>query len=117
MNSDLHERARMLIALSGPEGLAEQLWLAAHLESCPACRQFADNTSEAIASLRMVSVAAGAGLVLATQLRVRQRALELQRRQERMWIVAVLCGSNGMYCRDDFFALVWIRVVRRMGTA
>ena len=28
MNSDLHERARMLVALSGPEGLAaeEQSW-------------------------------------------------------------------------------------------
>jgi predicted anti-sigma-YlaC factor YlaD len=95
MNSDLHERARMLVALSGPEGLAaeEQSWLATHLESCPACREFAENTSEAIASLRMVSVTAGARLISATQLRVRQRALELQNRQERMWIVAVCCAA------------------------
>lgn len=95
MNGDVHERARMLIALSGPDGLAagDQSWLAAHLESCPACGQFAANASETIASLRMVAVTAGARLVSATQLRMRQRALELQRRQERMWIVGVCCAA------------------------
>lgn len=85
----------MLIALSGPEGIAseEQAWLAAHLESCPACREFAENSREAIGALRTVSITAGARLVWTAQLRVRKRALELQRRQERMWIVAVCCAA------------------------
>ncbi len=93
MKTDSHERARMLIALSGPEGLSgeEQAWLAAHLDSCASCRGFADNSRDAIRMLRTVSVTAGSSLVTATQRRVRQRALELQRQQERLWVVWVCC--------------------------
>ena len=53
MNSDPHERARLMIALfgeerPGPEELsnAERSWLAAHLESCASCREFAENSRE-----------------------------------------------------------------------
>jgi predicted anti-sigma-YlaC factor YlaD len=93
VNSDIHERARLLIALSRAEEVpnAEQSWLAAHLESCAPCRQFAENAGEAIRSLRAIPVAAGASLVSATQLRVRQRAIELERRQERLWVVWICC--------------------------
>ena len=107
--NDLHERARMLIALSGPEEMSrpEQAWLAAHLESCAACRRFADNTREAIHALRGISVTAGARLVPATQLRVRQRALELQRRQERTWVVVVCCSAVTVSTAFTTFAL-WL---------
>ena len=48
MNSDPHERARLMIALCGPEDVSnrEQSWLAAHLESCPSCREFAESTGQ-----------------------------------------------------------------------
>jgi predicted anti-sigma-YlaC factor YlaD len=95
MNTDLHERARILIALSGPElpAGAEQSWLAAHLASCPACRDFAESSRETILSLRGIPIAASRSLVSATQLRVRRRAAELQGRQERLWMVCACCAA------------------------
>jgi len=83
----------MLIALSGRDGVSaeEQAWLAAHLDSCASCRDFADNSAETIRTLRAVSVTAGSSLVAATQRRVRQRALEMQRQQERLWVIWVCC--------------------------
>lgn len=100
VSSDPHERARLMIAPSGPEGLsdvglsnAEQSWLAAHLESCPSCRQFAENSRETILSLRQIPITASGRLVSATQMRVRQRAAEMQRQQERFWVVCICCAA------------------------
>jgi predicted anti-sigma-YlaC factor YlaD len=100
MKSGPHERARLMIALSGPEEFnnagfsnAEQSWLATHLESCPPCREFAENSRETIRSLRGIPMAASGRLVSATQMRVRQRAAELQRQQERLWVVCVCCAA------------------------
>jgi hypothetical protein len=95
MNDDLHERARMLIALSGPEEVpsAEQSWLAGHLESCASCRGFAEKSRQTIQSLRAIPITAGARLVSTTQMRVRQRAQELQRRQERIWVISICCTA------------------------
>jgi predicted anti-sigma-YlaC factor YlaD len=106
-NNDAHERARRLIAFADPEALSaadrlsERLsgepssneWLAAHLESCASCRDFAENAAEAIHRLRAIPVAAGRSLVSTTQSRVRRRALELQRHRERMWTVVVACTA------------------------
>jgi len=93
MKSDLHERARMLIALSGWEQFsgAEQEWLTAHLESCASCRTFAENSQQAVRALRAIPVTADRSLVSATRRRVRQRALELQRQHERLWMILVCC--------------------------
>ena len=66
-------------------------WLAAHLESCDSCRAFAANTAEMIRGLRAIPMAAERSLVATTQTRVRQRALELQRQRERLWLVTVSC--------------------------
>jgi hypothetical protein len=105
MDSGLHERARRMISSSTPEtpGLgrlsnagfsrADQSWLAAHLESCPSCREFAENSHEAIRSLRGIPFRAGERLVSMTQMRVRQRAQELQRQQERFWVVCICCAA------------------------
>lgn len=91
--NDEHERARKLIALAGPEALslADQTWLTAHVEGCGSCRAFAENARETIHSLRGISFAAGRSLVSETQMKVRRRALEMQRQRERMWLVAVSC--------------------------
>jgi predicted anti-sigma-YlaC factor YlaD len=90
---DEHERARMLIALSGPEALApaDQTWLSTHLGTCVSCRAFADNARETIHALRAIPVAADRSLVSTTQARVRRRALELQRQRERLWLVSISC--------------------------
>jgi hypothetical protein len=95
VNTNIHERARMLIALSGAEDVshAEQSWLAAHLESCGPCREFAENSREAVRSLRAIPITAGGSLVSTTQMRVRQRAQELQRRQEWLRVVWVCCSA------------------------
>ena len=117
MNNDAHEyeheRARKLIALAGPDALpgaeessdkrssdrrssneqSSNAWLAAHLEACGSCRAFAENAAETIRGLRGIPIAAERSLVSTTQMRVRQRALELQRQRERLWLVSISCTA------------------------
>ncbi len=104
MNTDSHERARKLIALASPQALsvADQLssdarssnaWLAAHLETCASCRAFAENAAETIHGLRAIPIAAERSLVATTQMRVRRRALELQRHREHLWLVSISCTA------------------------
>jgi predicted anti-sigma-YlaC factor YlaD len=95
-NNDAHERARNLIALSGAETLAadqrsSNAWLAAHLEACASCRAFAENAGETIRGLRAIPISAERSLVSTTQMKVRRRALELQRHRERLWLVSISC--------------------------
>jgi predicted anti-sigma-YlaC factor YlaD len=108
MSSDPHERARLLIALSGPEKVSnpERSWLAPHLESCASCREFAESTGETIRSLRAIPIMAGASLVSTTRTRVRQRAQELQRRQERLRVIWV-CSAAVTLCTAFNTALLW----------
>jgi hypothetical protein len=95
VNIDVHERARNLIALAGPEALpgADETWLAAHMKACEACRAFAENAHETILALRAIPIAADRSLVSTTQMRVRRRALELHRHRERLWLVSVSCTA------------------------
>ena len=95
MDNDAHERARRLVALAGPESLSgpDQAWLAAHVETCASCRAFAENAAETIRELRGIPTAAERSLVSTTQMRVRRRALELQRQRERVWLVSVSCTA------------------------
>ena len=123
MNSDPHEYARLLIALAGVErsdseefsnaelfylepSHSARSWLAAHLESCPQCREFAVNSRDTIRSLRGVPFAASGSLVSRTQMRVRQRAEELQRQQERFWVVFACCAAVTL-CTAVSTAVLW----------
>ncbi len=108
MNTDLHERARLLIALSGPEPHSnpEQSWLTAHLESCVQCREFAQNSGETIQSLHTTPIIADVRLVSTTQMRVRWRAQELQRRQERLWVAWGCCVAVTL-CSAFGTAITW----------
>jgi predicted anti-sigma-YlaC factor YlaD len=103
MSADLHERARRLIALAGPE----ETWLTAHLESCAACRGFVEDSAEAIHAIRATSVMAERSLVAATRLRVRQRARELQREQERLLATWVCCVAVTLCTVVSTAALWW----------
>jgi hypothetical protein len=95
LNDDAHEQARKLIALAGPEALAaaDQIWLAAHLQACASCGAFAENARETIHALRAIPIAAERSLISTTQMRVRRRALELQRQRERLWLVSLSCTA------------------------
>jgi predicted anti-sigma-YlaC factor YlaD len=93
MTRNPHNEARELIALG--EGLsdAQQLWLRAHLDECEACRHYAEGANGAVRALRSVPLAADSRLVRATQLRVRARAQELRRQQERRWVICICCAA------------------------
>jgi hypothetical protein len=92
-SKDEHERARSLIVLAGPEALslADQTWLATHVEACTFCHTFAENMRQTVHALRAIPIAAERSLVSTTQMMVRRRALELQRQRERMWLVSISC--------------------------
>jgi len=93
MRLDAHEQARQLIACAGAEDLAEpqQAWVKKHLEGCPSCREYAEAAEQLVRFMRAIPIAADRSLVRTTQMRVRQRALELQRQQERLWVICVCC--------------------------
>jgi predicted anti-sigma-YlaC factor YlaD len=106
MSVNDHERARQLIALSGADASGgrtgdaraegERGWLRVHLQECEECRDYAEAAGGAIRALRTHPMAAGSGLVRATQMRVRARALELRRQRERMWLVGLSCAFVGI---------------------
>ena len=115
MNEGLHERARMLIALAGPEAAdgTEQAWLASHLDACPECREFAERARQTVQAMRTIPITAGWSLVSTTQARVRQRARELQRQREWMAVAWVCCtavmlctalGTVGLWRGCEWFA-------------
>lgn len=107
MTRNIHEQAQELIALAGANdrandraddraggndlSSAQQNWLRAHLEECLACRNYADAAGGVVRALRSQPVAADFSLVRTTQMRVRSRALELRRQQERLWVICVCC--------------------------
>jgi predicted anti-sigma-YlaC factor YlaD len=95
MTRSVHERARELIALAGANDKdlsdGQKIWLRAHLQECIACRDYAEAAGRVVRALRSQPLAADSALVRATQMRVRSRALELQRQQERLWVICVCC--------------------------
>ena len=101
MNSDLHVRAQRLIAQERIEGISrdEQTWLAAHLSDCAACAALANETANAVASLRAIPVELPRNLASRTQLRVRLRAEELRERapgQKVLWVLAFMSWALGV---------------------
>src|SRR6266481_37880 len=91
MTRNAHDEARELIALGEALLDAQQAWLRAHLDECEACRHYAEAANGVVRTLRSLPLAADSRLVRATQMRVRLRALDLQRQQERLWVICVCC--------------------------
>lgn len=114
---NLHEHARMAIACGEEASAVEQAWLREHLASCAPCREFAESTGAAIRQLRAVPMMAGASLVSTTQLRVRQRAHELQRHRERLWVISICCAAVALCTAISTLALwqgfVWMGIGSR----
>jgi predicted anti-sigma-YlaC factor YlaD len=93
MTRNPHNEARELIA--GGKGLSEaqQTWLRAHLHECEACCDYVEASNSVMRALRSLPLAADSRLVRATQVRVRSRAVELQRQQERRWVICICCAA------------------------
>jgi predicted anti-sigma-YlaC factor YlaD len=101
MNSDLHTRAQQLIAQERIEGISrdEQAWLSAHLSDCLPCSAIANQTADALASLRAIPVDLPRNLASRTQLRVRLRADELRERapgRKILWVLAFMSWALGV---------------------
>ena len=110
MTQSTHEQARELIALAGANDAdlssAQQTWVRAHLDECAACRNYADAAGQVVRALRSQPVAADFALVRTTQMRVRSRALELRRQQERLWVICVCCVAVTVVTASTT-ALLW----------
>ncbi len=92
-----HERANTLLMQQRVEGVSHEdgLWLESHLAGCDDCAAQALDLSEVLQQARTeaLSVTASPALVRSTQLKVRARARELNRRRERMmpvWMFAAM---------------------------
>lgn len=86
-----HDRAVELISTRGVEGIgsADEAWLEAHLAECRQCAAYADWLRSAAQMLRAMPVMASPRLVSTTQARLRARALEMQERETRSFLIAV----------------------------
>lgn len=91
MTRNPHEEAQELIALGESVSEPQQARLRVHLQECAACRGYAEEAGRVVRELRSQPLAAGSALVRTTQMRVRVRALELRRQQERLWVICVCC--------------------------
>ncbi len=91
MTEHEHQRALDLIVRRGVEEIAARdlAWMGAHLAACPECAAYAEDFDQTGQWLRSIAVTAASSLVMATQSRVRDRALYLQEQRSRMFLIAI----------------------------
>ena len=91
MNGSDHDRARELVLLGDVEGLSdsEAVWLEAHLSGCADCTGFAEELQLTARALRGMAATASSSLVATTQLRVRQRAVELRDHEAKVLLIGI----------------------------
>jgi predicted anti-sigma-YlaC factor YlaD len=96
MNENLHARAEKLIAQERIEGISqsEREWLAAHLRECAACAQVAQQTNEALRTLRAIPIPLPRGLAARTQFRVQLRAQEMREREPKRRLLWIMCAMS-----------------------
>jgi hypothetical protein len=101
MNTDMHARAKQLIAQERIEVISqsEREWLAAHLRDCVNCAALTRHTDQALRSMRTATIPLPSGLASRTQFRVRLRAQELREREPKrrmMWLACALSWAFGI---------------------
>jgi hypothetical protein len=96
MNENLHARAEKLIAQERIEGItqADRDWLAAHLRECAACAQVAQQTNDALRTLRGIPVPLPRGLAERTQFRVQLRAQEMREGEPKRRLLWIMCAMS-----------------------
>jgi hypothetical protein len=107
---DQHARALELLLdrQAGVIGEKEFSWLESHLGRCSECSEQAANLDAAIHDLQAAShgVVASRQLVRATQMRVRERAAEMQSQRERMGPLAVAVSIASVWALGSI-PLTW----------
>jgi hypothetical protein len=90
-----HERAQELLLERKTASLAghDDVWLQAHLAGCDDCSCRAGSISTAVQDIRTVSgqITCSRMLVRSAQMRVRERAQEIQQHRERMSPLVIAC--------------------------
>jgi hypothetical protein len=96
MNENLHARAEKLIAQGRVEGISQsdRDWLAGHFGECPGCSQIAQQTSDALRTLRGMVIPLPRGLAARTQFRVQLRAQELREREPKRRLLWIMCAMS-----------------------
>lgn len=96
MSAELHARAERLIAQEHVEGIsqADFTWLAAHLRECASCAQVAQQTNDALRTLRGAAISVPRGLAERTRFRVQLRAQELREREPKNRLLWVMCAAS-----------------------
>jgi hypothetical protein len=96
VNENLHARAEKLIAQERIEGItqADRDWLAAHLRECAACAQVAQQTNDALRTLRGIPVPLPRGLAERTQFRVQLRAQEMREGEPKRRLLWIMCAMS-----------------------
>jgi predicted anti-sigma-YlaC factor YlaD len=96
MNENLHARGEKLIAQERIEGItqSEGDWLAAHLRECAACAQIAQQTNDALRTLRGMPIPLPRGLAARTQFRVQLRAQEMREREPKRRLLWIMCAMS-----------------------
>ena len=96
MSADAHTRAEGLIACEHVEGISreERQWLGEHLRDCAQCVKLAQETDEALRSLRGLAIPVPRGLAGRTQFRVRLRAQELRETEPRRRLLWFTCAMS-----------------------
>jgi hypothetical protein len=96
MNENLHARAEKLIAQERIEGISqsERDWLAAHLRECVTCTQVAQQTNDALRTLRGMAIPLPRGLAARTQFRVQLRAQEMREREPKRRLLWIMCAMS-----------------------
>ena len=96
MNENLHARSEKLIAQERIEGisLSERDWLAAHLRECHGCAQVAQQTNDALRTLRAMAIPLPRGLAERTRFRVQLRAQELREREPKRRLLWIMCAMS-----------------------
>lgn len=96
MTDNLHTRAETLIARERIEGisLSERDWLAAHVRECHSCAQVAQQTNDALRTLRGMAIPLPRGLAERTRFRVQLRAQELREREPKRRLLWIMCAMS-----------------------
>ena len=99
MSDQNHARAKQLIAQERVEGISqtERDWLSTHLQACASCTAHAQETEQALRSLRTAAISVPAGLASRTQFRVQLRLQEMREREPKRRALWAACAVSWVF--------------------
>ncbi len=99
MSDQHHARAKRLIAQERVEGIsqADRDWLSTHLQECANCAAHAQETEQALRSLRTAAISLPAGLASRAQFRVQLRLQEMREREPKRRALWAACAVSWVF--------------------